>query len=48
MHHYHLNCRHREFDDEEKSNIKNIFLLPNVELRILPAKIIYFLLIDGF
>ncbi|VVH65366.1 ATPase involved in DNA repair, partial [uncultured Gammaproteobacteria bacterium] len=26
-----------EFDDEEKSNIKNIFLLPNVELRILPA-----------
>jgi len=25
------------FDEDEKSNIKNIFLLPNVELRILPA-----------
>jgi len=26
-----------DFNEDEKSNIKNIFLLPNVELRILPA-----------
>lgn len=28
---------HQEFNDDEKARIKNIFILPNVEVRILPS-----------